>query len=120
MESLTVSNIHGSHTYEIVEKIPSNYFVWNIGQNMEHDDYIPICQDLHPNDKDSYDINQYTLKCIKLPVQEVMLLRDAAAWGIGSLKDCKKALKSKRTGHNADQKRKHAEATIEIFERITE
>ena len=28
--------------FEIVEKIPSNYFVWNIGENMGTDEYIPI------------------------------------------------------------------------------
>ena len=26
--------------YEIVEKIPSNYFVWNIGENMGTDEYF--------------------------------------------------------------------------------
>ena len=30
--------------FEIVEKIPKNYFVWNIGENMGTDEYIPICE----------------------------------------------------------------------------
>ena len=49
-----------------------------------------------------------------------MLLRKAAAWGVNSKKTAEKALKSKRTGYNADRKRKAASETIEIFKRITE
>ena len=105
--------------FEIVEKIPSNYFVWNIGENMGTDEYIPICEDLHPEDKDNYEINPNTLKAIKLSDEEVKALRKAASWGVNSKATAEKALKSKRTGYNADRKRKAAAATIEIFERIT-
>ena len=31
--------------FEIVDKIPTGFFVWNIGDNMGHDEYIPVCQD---------------------------------------------------------------------------
>ena len=40
--------------FEIVEKIPEGFFIWNIGENMGSDAYIPLCQDLHPEDKDEY------------------------------------------------------------------
>ena len=106
--------------FEIVEKIPSNYFVWNIGENMGTDEYIPICEDLYPGDKDNYYINTSTLKAIKLSREEVEILREAAHVGINSKKTAEKGLKSKRTGYSADRKRKAATATIEIFERITE
>ena len=106
--------------FEIVEKIPAGFFVWNIGDNMGLDEYIPICEDLHPEDKDSYEINASTFKAIKLSVEEVKALRKAAHIGIVSKKTAEKALKSKRTGYNADRKRKAATATIAIFERITE
>ena len=33
--------------YEVVEKIPCGFFVLSIGENMGHDDYIPLAQDLH-------------------------------------------------------------------------
>ena len=105
--------------FEIVEKIPAGFFVWNIGDNMGLDEYIPICVDLHPEDKDSYEINASTLKAIKLSVEEVKALRKAASVGINSKKTAEKALKSKRTGYNADRKRKAATATIDIFKRIT-
>ena len=106
--------------FEIVEKIPAGFFVWNIGDNMGLDEYIPICKDLHPGDKDNFEIDTASLKAIKLSINEVKALRQAASWGVNSKAAAEKALKSKRTGYNADRKRKAATATIEIFERITE
>ena len=105
--------------FEIVEKIPAGFFVWNIGDNMGLDEYIPICEDLHPEDKDSYEINASTLQAIKLSVEEVKTLRKAAHIGIVSKKTAEKALKSKRRGYWSDRKRAEAEKTIDIFKRIT-
>ena len=105
--------------FEIVEKIPAGFFVWNIGDNMGLDEYIPICKDLHPEDKENFEIDTASLKAIKLPINEVKALRQAASWGVNSKSTAEKALKSKRTGYNADRKRKAATATIDIFKRIT-
>ena len=105
--------------FEIVEKIPAGFFVWNIGENMGSNEYIPLAQDLHPEDKENYEINTSTLKAIKLSPEEVNALRHAASWGVNNKTNAEKALKSKRTGYNADRKRKEAAATIEIFNRIT-
>lgn len=116
----TESNLNdGNDIFEIVEKIPSNYFIWNIGENMGTDEYIPICEDLQPEDKDSYDINASTLKAIKLSREEVETLREAAHIGIVSKKTAEKAIKSKRRGYWSDRKREQAEKTIDIFRRIT-
>ena len=116
----TESNLNDRNDiFEIVEKIPSNYFVWNIGENMGTDEYIPLCEDLHPEDKDSYDINASTLKAIKLSREEVETLRESAHIGIVSKKTAEKALKSKRRGYWSDRKREQAEKTIDIFKRIT-
>ena len=105
--------------FEIVEKIPAGFFVWNIGENMGTDEYIPICEDLHPSDKDNYEINPNTLKAIKLSVEEVKALRKAAHVGINSKKTAERALNSKRRGYWSDKKREQAEKTIDIFKRIT-
>ena len=116
----TESNLNDRNdVFEIVEKIPIHYFVWNIGENMGTDEYIPICEDLHPEDKDNYEINPNTVKAIKLSVEEVKALRKAASVGINSKKTAEKALKSKRSGYWSDRKRKAANATIEIFNKIT-
>ena len=105
--------------FEIVEKIPSGFFIWNIGENMGSDEYIPICEDLHPEDKENFEINTSTLKAIKLIPEEVNALRQAASWGVNNKDTAEKALKSKRTNYNAERKRKAATATLEIFKRIT-
>ena len=117
----TESNLNDRNdVFEIVEKIPIHYFVWNIGENMGTDEYIPICEDLHQEDKDNYEINPNTVKAIKLSVEEVKALRKAASVGINSKKTAEKALKSKRRGYWSDRKREEAEKTIDIFKRITE
>lgn len=105
--------------FEIVDKIPSGFFVWNIGENMWSDEYIPLAQDLKPGDKENFEINPYTLKAIKLSVEDVKLLRDAASVGIVSKSTAEKAMKSKRKGYWSNRKREQAEKTIEIFNRIT-
>ena len=105
--------------FEIVEKIPAGFFVWNIGDNMGLDEYIPICKDLHPEDKENFEIDTTSLKAIKLPINEVKALREAAHCGIVSKKTAEKALKSKRRGYWSDRKRKAANATIEILNKIT-
>lgn len=110
----------GTDVFEIVEKIPANYFVWNIGENIGTDEYIPLAEDLHPEDKDNYEINRYTLKAIKLSVEEVELLRHAANYGINSKATAEKALRSKRRGYMSDRRRAEAEKTIDIFKRISE
>lgn len=106
--------------YKIVNKIPFGFYVWNIGENMGSDEYIPLCQDLHPGTKDDYSINPDTLRAIKLPKEDVKLLREAAGWGVVSLKEAEKALKSKRHSCTAERKRENARKTIDIFKRITE
>lgn len=106
--------------FEIVEKIPVRFFVWNIGENMGTHEYIPVFEDLHPENKNSYEINTATLKAVKVAPDEWEKLDKAASWGVGNLEQAEKALKSKRKGYTADRKRAAAELTIEIFRRICE
>ena len=119
-KTITTKDTFGkSRSYEVVEKIPDGFFVWNIGDNMGLDEYIPICEDLHPEDKDNYELKTSTLKAIRLSREEVETLREAAHVGIVSKKTAEKALKSKRRGYWSDRKREQAEKTIDIFKRIT-
>ena len=49
--TITTKTTSGTEkTYEIVSKIPYNFIVWNIGENMGHDEYIPLCQLLNASD----------------------------------------------------------------------
>lgn len=86
---------------------------------MGTDEYIPICEDLHPEDKDNYEIKTSTLKAIRLSREDVEALREAAHVGIVSKTTAERALKSKRRGYWSDRKREQAEKTIDIFNRIT-
>lgn len=105
--------------FEIVGRIPVGYQIWNIGENMGTHDYIPLCQDLHPGDKNDYQINPATLKAIRVTSEEWEKLNDAASVGVNSLRTASKALKSKRRGYWSDRKRAAAELTIDIFMKIS-
>ena len=108
------------HVFEIVEKIPAGFFIWNIGENMGTHEYIPLCEDLHPENKDDYSINPETLKAVKVSSDEWEKLNKAASVGVGNLKAADKALKNKRRGYWSDRKRAAAELAISIFCRICE
>lgn len=89
------TSLWNTSVFEIVEKIPSNYLVWNIGENMGTDCYIPICQMLHPENKEDFSINQDTLKAVKITPEEFKKLQKAASYGVSNLKAAEKALKAK-------------------------
>ena len=52
--NIIVSGTLNTNVFKIVEKIPSGFYVWNIGENMGSDEYIPLCQDLYPEIKDDF------------------------------------------------------------------
>ena len=114
--SETMGNIH---KFQIVNKIPKGFYVWNIGENMGSDEWIPLAEDLKPEDKEDYSVNTETLKAIRLIREEVQALRESASIGVKNLKTAEKALKNKRRGYWSDMKRKAAETTIDIFRKIS-
>lgn len=119
--SITTKDTWGKeNTYEIVDKIPFNFFVWNIGENVGTHEYIAIAEWLEPGNKDNYNIKPETVKVIPVEPDEWEKLNKAASVGINSFKATEKALKSKRRGYWSDRKRKAAEMTIDIFRKISE
>lgn len=104
---------HGKYTFEIVNRIPKGYIVWNIGDNMI-DGYIPLCELTT-----GYNINPNTLKAIGLVDAEVKILRDAAHYGICDLKKAKAAARINAVTHYGNRKKTLGEAAVKIFERIT-
>ena len=105
--------------FEIVGRIPVSYQIWNIGENMGTHDYIPLCESLHPKDKDCYHINPATLKAIRVTPEEWEKLNKAAGYGVNNLQTAATALKSKRHGYMSDKKRALAELTIDIFMKLS-
>lgn len=105
----------GGHEFEVVEKMPKNYVIWNIGDNMV-DGYLPICL------CNGFNVIVSSLKAIKIDdVEELKLLRDCAGYGIGNLKACNRAIKLREPkGYIAIRKRELAKEAINIFKKIAE
>ena len=110
----------GKDKFEIVEKIPKDFFVWNIGVNAP-EGYLPLCEWLDKNDKSNYSINPETLKAISLPEPQRELLLKAAGYGISCKADAEKELASKREAKTYIDKKKRffAKHCIDIFNEIS-
>lgn len=113
MRTLTNTSCNATHTFEIVEKIPTGFFVWNIGENMT-DGYIPICEIL-----EGYSINTETLKAIALEENEIEIVRESARYGVNDLKSARRASKLNPKTRSTLHKKELAIAALPIFERIT-
>lgn len=86
-------SLFNTHRFEIVEKIPKTYEVWNIGKNMISPEYIPFAREIG-----NYCIDGDTLKTIKLPKEDVQILRKAATWGTTNLSGVTKRLLHPKKG----------------------
>lgn len=109
---ILVDNGYGTiHDFEIVEKMPQGFEVWNIGGLGE---YIPICES-----GSSASVNTSTLKAIKLNAEEVKILNSAAGEGDKTGKKAKSTLK--RVAKTAAMRRRQEKArkALPILERIT-
>lgn len=100
--------------FEVVENIPEDYEVWNIGDNM-NDGYLPLAK------VKDYGIDPSTLKAIKIDSsEELKLLREAANYGVHNLKSAKRAVNLKNPKSSITRRKKElAEKTIAIFERLS-
>lgn len=108
-----LNNGYGTtYVFEIVEKIPTGFEIWNIGELGE---YIPVCRTVNG----SYNVDISTLKAIKLSESEVITLNRAAGSGVKTLKIAKNTLS--RVAKSAGMKRKQllAEKAFPILEKIT-
>lgn len=98
------------HTFEIINKIPLNYLIWNIGENMGNDELLPLCQVVN-----KYNVVTDTLKAIKMNKTEVLTLcKNSMRYGLGNAKACERMLLRK----NASNERKNAaKQSLEIFKK---
>lgn len=81
------------YEYEVVDKIPPGYVIWDIGSCMGSDEHIPLC--ITGYNGNPYAIDPNSLKAIRLNPDEVKLLRKAAAISIRCLEDAEKISVSK-------------------------
>ena len=115
---------NGSHLFEIVEKIPPRFRVWNIGKNMRSDKFLPLCEplSLDPRSDQYYHVNPDTLKCIELPKDELEFLRDEAAfYGINDKASAQTEANVQRRGMTTKDlhRRDIARKALKIFKRIS-
>lgn len=62
--------------FQIVDKFPEGYIIWNIGRhNFEHECYIPLAQRVSNNKKELeyYHIKTDSLKALKVESEELAL-----------------------------------------------
>lgn len=105
------NNDYGTtYIFEVVEKIPAGFEVWNIGE-IGGGEYIPICE--------AANVKSETLKAIKLNKEEVAILAKAAAAGIKTVSSAKRTLSRTAKTAYARENQRRAGKALPILERIT-
>jgi len=79
--------IDGKYTFEIIDYIPCDYVIWNVGRNMV-DGYLPLVQ---LGGEDGFQVNTKTMKAIKLKDAQTIL--NAIGWGQNTIKQMETYIK---------------------------
>lgn len=108
---LTDNGYGATYEFEIVEKMPRGFEVWNINP-IGGGEYIPICQ------SESYNVNTRTLKAIKLSKEEVTILSAAASAGIKTIESAKRTLSRVAKSVYMKENQRRAEKALSILEKI--
>ena len=98
--------------YEVVEKVPKGYKIWNIGDNMEPG-YLPLYEEL-----ENWHANPDTLKAVKIEGAEKVLA--AIGNGTDTLKKMKTYIKKYASSKKAHTLRRveRIKAAIEVLEKV--
>lgn len=97
--------VSGKNVFEIVESIPENYKLWNIGKNMK-EGYLPLIQTVG----NTYSVNIDTMKAIKVDEAQTILL--ALGRGQNTVKDMERYIKRYSNSKNICTQR-HVNRLIE-------
>lgn len=110
--------VNGKNRFKIVKKIPCGFFVWNIGDYMGRNDLIPLCEPEQgtPAGEKLFRIEPSTLKAIKLPHDDVKLLREAARYGAKDLESTQRELANDDL---SKAQQELFERALQIYKRIT-
>lgn len=101
------------YRFEIVEKIPAGFSVWNIPDP----GFLPLCQ--NTGDPDLCSVNTATLKAIVMDPAEIKILIHAASFGVKTKKAAETAIKRQPKSGYMLRKKQLAEAALPILEKIT-
>lgn len=107
-----------TYVFEIVDKIPACYDVWNIPE-LCGGEYAPFCMTTEPGNKNCFDVNIETLKAVKLSPEDSRILRKAASRGVHAIGQAKRTLARTAKSREMQRKQQLASAALPILERIT-
>lgn len=107
--TITHTTMWNTDVYEVTEKIPSGYIVWNIGKNAP-EGYLPVAL-LKPG---TYEIRRETLKAVPISAKEYAIVsRATSRYGLSSKKAVEKAMKRNRLPAE------YLEAVFAIYDRLS-
>lgn len=112
---MTIKHDNGygtTYIFEVVDKIPSGFEIWNIPE-IGNGEYIPICQSINHN------VNTETLKAIKMNKEDISVFRKAASAGIKTVSKAKRTLSRTAKTEYAKENQRRSEKALPILERIT-
>lgn len=114
---IELDNGYGTvYRFEIVEKLPARFFVWNI----PYPGFLPVATDLRPGDPECFSVDTASLKAIEMDPTEAKILIKAAGYGIKNKKAAETAIKRQPKSGYMLRKKKLAEVALPILEKITE
>lgn len=120
---MTIKHENGygtTYIFEVVEKIPAGFEIWNIKPIQAYGKtYIPICQAIRPDDKNCFEVNTNSLKAIEVPENEASILSKSASAGIKTMKKAEKTLSRNAKSAYMKENQRRAAAALPILERIT-
>lgn len=107
---VSYNNDYGqTYVFEVVDKIPEGYRIWNINHE-RISGFLPLCQ-VYPG---TYNVIADTLKAIRMPMDEIAVLHQASVrYGASTLEKAEKILK--RPGKS----RKLIESAVDIFRKYS-
>ena len=126
MEKIKAINNWGvEYIFEVVDSIPKGFMVWNIGDMLGDNGYVPLCEWKYPDKvaNGNCDIRTDTLKTIKIGPEDAKVLKKATAFGVSNLENAKKVIaKGNPSKDNwyIDTKWDLANKALPIFEKISE
>ena len=103
-----------AYDYQIVNKIPDGFDVWNVNGIEGHPDYLPLCICY----EGTYSVVIDQLLAIRMPKADQKILHDCSMiTGAGNLVDVRRLLKRKNL---KERTRKLAEQALPLFEKYTD
>ena len=110
------------YTFRVVERVPNNYFVWNISQIEETGCYIPFAKRhpmyTHMIGGTPYSIDPDSLLAVKVTKREANYLRYAAGIGVNSKSVANKLVESNHREKYRKEQKRYAEKVIDVFRRL--